>query len=112
MWGTKKVITPTNGLYTVDLAPASCSHSIGDYCMIGGYTSYVIQEAEVVLPTETPTPAAPLPTQTLSPTEALTPTQMMAPTETPTTLPTPSPTHEPTKTPTAPSTATTETWRR
>ncbi|HSG17678.1 MAG TPA: hypothetical protein VLE70_15325 [Anaerolineae bacterium] len=91
MWGTKKVITPTNGLYTVDLAPASCSHSIGDYCMIGGYTSYLVQEAEIVLPTETPTAN---PAQPESPAETPSPTDM------PTLPPTPNPTApEPTETP-------------
>ena len=89
MWGTKKVITPTNGLYTVDLAPASCSHSIGDYCMIGGYTSYLVQEAEVMLPTETPT-ASPSLTKTPATTQTPVPTQTAVP---------PSPTPEPATSP-------------
>ncbi|MGD2076852.1 MAG: hypothetical protein PVH18_00600, partial [Chloroflexota bacterium] len=54
MWGTSQLITPTDGAYTVDLPPASCSHSIGDYCMIGGSVYYLIQEADTVQPTATP----------------------------------------------------------
>jgi len=100
MWGTKKVITPTNGLYTVDLAPASCSHSIGDYCMIGGYTSYLVQEAQIVLPTETPA-ASPILAKT--PTQTHSPTQKPEPTQTPTESPTPTP--EPTELPSPSATA-------
>lgn len=69
MWGTKEVITATNGLYTVDLPPARCSQSIGDYCMIGGPPYYLVQAADpqpptptatrTQTPTATPTPATP-----------------------------------------------------
>ncbi len=101
MWGTRQVITPTEGLYSVDLPPSSCSHSVGDYCMIGGYTYYLVQEADTPpptpTPTETPSPTAtatarptettaptatPAATQTLTPEEALTPEAALAPTET------------------------------
>jgi hypothetical protein len=89
MWGTKQVITPTEGLYSVDLPPASCSHSIGDYCMIGGYTYYLIQDAPTPPPTATPTetrpPTAtptPTPTQIASPTATATPINTARPTET------------------------------
>ncbi|MGD8584356.1 MAG: hypothetical protein PVJ75_03310 [Chloroflexota bacterium] len=89
MWGTSQVITPTDGLYSVDLPPASCSHSVGDYCMIGGYTYYLVQEAETPLPTETPTTRA---TATPRPTETPTSTPTPRPTATPTTTDTPAPT--------------------
>ncbi|UCG23208.1 MAG: hypothetical protein JSW55_13735 [Chloroflexota bacterium] len=118
MWGTKKVITPTNGLYTIDLAPASCSHSIGDYCMIGGYTSYLVQEAEIELPIATPTPAAslvltqtPAPVETPSRADLPSPTETSPPAESPATLPTPGPEPSPSSTrpATASATATVET---
>ena len=76
MWGTKKIITPTNGLYTIDLPPASCSQSIGEFCMIGGPNYYLVQPSEVVLPTATP-----LSTATLIP--STTPTDTPIPTVTP-----------------------------
>ena len=103
MWGTKEVITPTNGLYTVDLPPASCSHSIGDNCMIGGYTYYLVQDADAPPPTATPaatatpaqTPTA-LPTET--PTDAPTPTVTLPPTNTPSPTSTPLPTSTPSPT--------------
>jgi len=69
MWGTKTTITPTNGLYTVDLPPARCSQSIGDYCMIGGPIYYLVQAADVLPPTTTPTHT---PTSTATPSATLT----------------------------------------
>jgi hypothetical protein len=87
MWGTKEVITPTNGIYSVDLPPASCSHSIGEHCMIGGYTYYLVQDAETPSPTFTPTV-----TPTAAPTETTTQTETPAPTDTPSPTNTPLPT--------------------
>ena len=116
MWGTKQVITPTNGLYSVDLPPASCSHSIGEYCMIGGYTYYLVQEADTAPPTPTPLPTGtpiatatatptaavigalidtPAPTGTPSPTEMPSPTGTATPTVRPTFPPTPGQTTQP-----------------
>ena len=91
MWGTKETITPTNGVYSVDLPPASCSQSIGDYCMIGGPPQYLVQTADVSLPTVTPT-------LTNTPTATATPTPVNTPTAT--TIPTVTSTYEPTATPT------------
>jgi hypothetical protein len=45
MWGTRRNITAVNGVFTVDLGGALCSQSIGDYCMIGGTTYYLVQAA-------------------------------------------------------------------
>ncbi len=105
MWGTKQVITPTNGLYNVDLPPASCSHSIGEYCMIGGYTYYLVQEADTPLPTPTPAPTetpavtatatlsdTPTATVTPAPTATPTPVAMATSIATPSAIPTTSPT--------------------
>ncbi|HCB49520.1 MAG TPA: hypothetical protein DEP47_08340 [Chloroflexi bacterium] len=69
MWGTKEVITPTMGIYSIDLPPARCSQSIGDYCMIGGPTYYLVQSADVAPPTATPMATA-TPTPTILPTFA------------------------------------------
>jgi hypothetical protein len=96
MWGTKQVITPTEGLYTVDLPPASCSHSIGEYCMIGGYTHYLVQEADTPPPTPTPTP-----TETPAITPTVTPADTPAPTETPASTALPASTSTATSTATA-----------
>lgn len=77
MWGTKEEVTPTNGIYLVDLPPARCSQSIGDYCMIGGPVYYLVQSADVIPPTATPMPTVtPMPTHT--------PTPMPTPTVSPT----------------------------
>ncbi len=54
------------GFFTVDLPPATCYQPIGDYCMIGGETFYLIQERDPSLPTETAT-AAPTPISTAVP---------------------------------------------
>jgi hypothetical protein len=58
MWGSSEVITATNSIFTVDLPPARCSQSIGDYCMIGGLTYYLVQSADTQPPTPTRTPTA------------------------------------------------------
>ncbi len=84
MWGTKTTISPTNGLYTVDLPPARCSQSIGDYCMIGGPLYYLVQAADVLPPTNTPTH-----TPTSTDTPAATPTIILTITPEPTTTPEP-----------------------
>ena len=80
MWGTKQIITPTEGIYSINLPPASCSQSIGEYCMIGGPNYYLVQTAEVLpstatpLPTVTPAPSAmPIPAGTPKPTDTLPP---------------------------------------
>jgi hypothetical protein len=56
MWGTSQTISPTQGVYIIDLPPARCSQSIGDYCMIGGPTYYLVQAAETQPATKTVTP--------------------------------------------------------
>jgi hypothetical protein len=56
MWGTAQTISPTQGVYIIDLPPARCSQSIGDYCMIGGPTYYLVQAAETQPATKTVTP--------------------------------------------------------
>lgn len=84
MWGTTKVVTPTNGMYTVNLQPASCSHSIGDYCMIGGPDYYLIQSANIVRPTMTQTPSmTPASTPTHTPSTTATTASTATPTQTP-----------------------------
>ena len=46
MWGEKKeTLRPENGTFTIDLPPALCTQPIGDYCMIGGSTYYLVQPA-------------------------------------------------------------------
>ncbi|MCO5187225.1 MAG: hypothetical protein M9918_03320 [Anaerolineae bacterium] len=46
MYGESEHIQPKNNVYTIDLPPALCSQSIGDYCMIGSSVFYLIQENE------------------------------------------------------------------
>ena len=79
------------GFFTVQLPPASCYQPIGDYCMIGGATFYLIQERDPALPTVTPTSA---------------PTETAVPTPSPSSTPTASPTIPPSPTMTAMATAT------
>lgn len=79
-WGVAQPITATNGVYTVTLPAALCSQPIGDYCMIGGPTFYLVQGVDGSAP-----PALPVPTVTQTPTPAPTavPTTTPAPTMTP-----------------------------
>lgn len=72
MWGERRPITAENGFFTIDLPPALCTQSIGDYCMIGGTTYYLVQAADNQ-PPPSPTPTA-LPTLTPSPTATAAPT--------------------------------------
>ncbi|MCA9936045.1 MAG: hypothetical protein H6662_15325 [Ardenticatenaceae bacterium] len=91
-WGATQTITATNGVYTVTLPAAPCSQPIGDYCMIGGPTFYLVQAKDGSAP-----PVLPVPTVTATPTPTATP-QPTA-TETPTAVPTTiTPTPQPTKT--------------
>jgi hypothetical protein len=62
MWGETQTVLPDDGYYEVSLPAASCSQTIGDYCMIGGLTYYLVQ-IEPVPPTPTST-AAPSSTPT------------------------------------------------
>lgn len=102
MSGVTQTITATNNVYTVTLPASPCSQPIGDYCMIGGPTYYLVQARQagelpalpVLLPTVTPTPTAtPTATATPSPTITAAPTATPSPTATPaptvTTPPTP-----------------------
>ncbi|MFN2190370.1 MAG: hypothetical protein ACK2T3_16530, partial [Candidatus Promineifilaceae bacterium] len=89
MWGEVRDISPVDGFFEVELPGASCSQSIGDYCMIGGLTYYLIQDIPIP-PTPTATATSPpTPTPVPSPTPTATPsltvelTSTPAPTETP-----------------------------
>jgi hypothetical protein len=119
MWGTRRNITAQDGFFRVELPPALCTQPIGDYCMIGGTTYYLVQvsdggrppanlptpgDAPLLLPGETadsfPLDVTPTPTQvatavpasaiTLSPTARAT----MTPLPVTATLPVPTMTPE------------------
>ena len=92
MWGTQRTVTAVDGLFTIDLPPALCTQSIGDYCMIGGTTYYLVQAAA----TGAAAPSVPPPTPTAFPTP--TPTFVPTSTPVPTATNTPQPTPTPTKT--------------
>lgn len=101
MWGSRQTIRATEGFFRVSLPPALCSHSIGDYCMIGGTTYYLVQAKEGhTLPAKLPAPAlsptgTPLPMPAPSPVATPTATAAVAePTAQP--LPTSSPASSPT----------------
>ena len=98
------------GFFTVKLPPSTCYHPIGDYCMIGGPTFYLIQYRDpslpVTVPTATPTvTATAVAMETATATVTIAPTPTVAPTETIT--PSPTATIEPTVTATIAPTATT-----
>jgi hypothetical protein len=87
MWGNRETITPVDGFFTVDLQPALCTQSIGDYCMIGGTVYYLVQftreesdmpPIELPLPAFTPTPL-PTPTAPATATPTVTPTATTTP---------------------------------
>lgn len=46
MWGARQTVTAKNGVYTVDLPGALCVQTAGDYCMIGGAVTYLVQATE------------------------------------------------------------------
>ena len=103
MRGNGRIITATQGVYAIALPAAPCSQPIGDYCMIGGATFYLVQARDAgsppVLPVPTLPPSAtptatPLPTATASPTASATPsvTASVTPTPVPTLTHTPVPT--------------------
>lgn len=96
--GTKKWIEAQDGRYVINLPPALCIQSIGDYCMIGGSTFYLIQAKgggavpegpPAVLPQPAITPAS-LPAATALATPSPLPTATStasAPTLTPAAIP-------------------------
>ena len=88
--GNAMTIRPRDGVYTVNLPSSECNQPIGDGCMIGGTTYYLVQR-EPVLPTITPT-AVPTSTRTPQPTATSTATPTSSPTRP---MPTSSPTQPP-----------------
>lgn len=104
MWGTMWELLAKDGAFTVDLPPALCTQSIGDYCMIGGTTYYLIQaNAPGVVPQLPPEPLLTPPTATATATAAPTntPTATVTSTAVPPATSTPSPSATPLPLPTA-----------
>ncbi len=112
MWGRSQIIKAEDGQFTVELPGALCTQSIGDYCMIGGTTFFLVQSTfgddalPTPLPPGFPTPK-PDPNVTPSPTGSptATPTTPPTATSTPTETATPTITPSPSRTPTATATA-------
>lgn len=111
MWGNRQVIHAESGNFSVPLPPALCTQSIGDYCMIGGTTYYLVQATEGGAVPETwpdlaqsPT-ATPRPTATPEPTATVQPPATEQPTTTATSTPVPTATNRPTPTASAPEAA-------
>jgi hypothetical protein len=102
MWGSRQTITASGGFFTVELPGALCTQSIGDYCMIGGTTYYLVQAAgDGPLPTTPPGPGAPpanTPAPVASPASAMA-TATVTATATAMATNTPRPTLPPTYTP-------------
>ncbi len=94
--GTERLVEAEDGRYVIDLPPALCIQTIGDYCMIGGSTFYLIQALDGGEPPEGAAPILPQPTITPTPiasatipataTSTITP-MPPSPTKTPTMLP-------------------------
>lgn len=106
MWGSERTINATGGFFHVELPPALCSQPIGDYCMIGGTTFYLVQASDSDPPAAIETvPAAPsaviTATTSPEPTATVTATLTSTPSPTPTSSPAPSSTATPTLTATA-----------
>jgi cell division septation protein DedD len=92
-------IFANEGFFTVELPPSTCYQPIGDYCMIGGPTFYLIQYRDPALPAVTPAPtvmATAMATSTPMPTSTPSPTETIAPTVTATAMPTATDTAVPT----------------
>jgi hypothetical protein len=116
MWGRSRVIEAEDGEFRVELPGALCTQSIGDYCMIGGTTYYLVQATQgdnlpptplpPGFPTPTPDPEmTPSPTGTATatpttpPTATTTPTVTLTPSATPSASPTPTATNTPSPSP-------------
>lgn len=96
MWGNRQTISAEEGRFSVPLPPALCTQSIGDHCMIGGTTYYLVQATDdgtipegwpvqALSPTATPRPTdTPQPTATAQPTVTASPTPLPTPTNSPT----------------------------
>lgn len=117
MWGSRRSISASNGVFTVELPGAICAQTAGDFCMIGGPVYYLVQSLDggsVAAPPPVSGPPAvdnpPAATATIDPNA---PTNTPAPTQTPeatvTATETPTPrdtsTPRPSRTPTATATA-------
>jgi hypothetical protein len=103
MWGTRRTITAENGFFRVELPPALCTQPIGDYCMIGGSTYYLVQNRAEDEPGMTGEPT-PYPTVDQTAVAAVfppTPTMSITTTIMPTDLSTATPIPDNTATPTA-----------
>ncbi|MCP4363197.1 MAG: hypothetical protein GY796_34790 [Chloroflexi bacterium] len=113
MWGSRRTIAAQDGLFTVDLPGAPCVQTAGDYCMIGGPVSYLIQAVEGGVPpvdappadtapaTDTPDPDTATPTAETEITKTATTAPIQTATDTPTFTNIPSQTPRPTDTVTA-----------
>ncbi|MDX1414553.1 MAG: hypothetical protein R3293_10205 [Candidatus Promineifilaceae bacterium] len=92
--GTEQLVEAQDGRYVLELPPALCMQTIGDYCMIGGSTFYLIQALDGGDPPGGIAPALPQPTTTPTSMPTATPTPTVTPTKTPvppTTTPSPPP---------------------
>lgn len=104
MWGKRHTVTARGGNFFIDLQPALCSQTIGDYCMIGGTVLYLVQQAgEVVLPGDLPLDerataeaGSMAPAITTAPTATATPAPQEQPTQPPATAPLATPPATPT----------------
>lgn len=81
MYGRARDVKAEDGVYRVRLAAPKCTHTIGDYCMIGGAVFYLVQARDgrrlALGPAPAVTPTATLPataTPTITPTPPATPT--------------------------------------
>jgi hypothetical protein len=110
LWGEESPIEASNGVYTIQVMGAACQMGTGDYCMIGGFPVYLVEDAplagdpppmthSLAMPTPWLASATPLPTVTPLPT--FTPSPTATSTASPTPGP-PTPTPAMTATPTPP----------
>ncbi|MBK8904146.1 MAG: hypothetical protein IPM53_23405 [Anaerolineaceae bacterium] len=135
MWGSRRTISASGGVFTVELPGAICAQTAGDFCMIGGPVYYLVQSLDgasvpapppvggpppVGTPVANDTPAATgtidpdAPTNTSSATHTAKPTETPEASSTPRDTVTPRPTRTltatatavPTDTPTSPPTET------
>jgi hypothetical protein len=81
--GTKSWVEAQNGEYVIELPPALCIQTIGDYCMIGGSTYYLVQSLDGSDPPQELPPLLPQPTQTPTTLPTTTPTVTPSATSTP-----------------------------
>lgn len=100
MWGSRRAISASNGVFTVELPGAICAQTAGDFCMIGGPVYYLVQSLDGSAVDAPPPVGGPPPVGTPVTGDSAAATATIDP-DAPTSAPSLTPTAESTETPEA-----------